>query len=154
MSSRGSLILALVLSCGLGGIAHAQGGPQTVRYGTVLMKEPTTIRVQSSGAGTRSGSTIGAVAGYALADRGDRWLGSLVGGALGGLAGRSADKKASQRKGWQLLVQLEGSGEEIGLQVLRRKKDKEKPADRFEVDDRVRIFIGGNGQTVVKKVTS
>jgi len=145
------LALTIAIAVALSGTASAQGGTQTVRYGIVTMKEPTTIRVQSSGGGTHAGSTIGAVAGYALADRGDRWLGSLIGGALGAAAGRSADKRASKKKGWQLLVRLEKTDEEIGIEVIRPKK--EKPGDRFEVDDRIRIFIESNGQTKVKKVT-
>ena len=64
---------------------------QRILYGEVLSAERITIRDRPTGRGAQSGSTIGAVAGYALADGRDRWLGALVGGVLGGAAGNAAE---------------------------------------------------------------
>ncbi len=55
---------------------------QRILYGEVVTAERITIQDRPTGRGAQSGSTIGAVAGYALADGRDRWLGALVGGVL------------------------------------------------------------------------
>ena len=73
---------------------------QRILYGEILSAERITIRDRPTGRGAQSGSTIGAVAGYALADRGDRWLGALVGGVLGGAAGNAAEKAKKKKPGW------------------------------------------------------
>ena len=63
---------------------------QRILYGEVVSAERITIRDAPTGRGAQAGSTVGAVAGYALADGRDRWLGALVGGVLGGAAGNAA----------------------------------------------------------------
>jgi outer membrane lipoprotein SlyB len=117
---------------------------QTIRYGTVVDMEKTTVQVKSNpAAGAQTGATIGAVAGYAATSGGDRWLGALAGGVLGSAAGRGAAKSASKKKGYQLIIKLEETGQEIGVQVVGKKVD-------YGVGDRVRLFTGNNGQTEVR----
>jgi outer membrane lipoprotein SlyB len=128
-----------------GGAFAQEGVQQTIRYAQVMSMEKTTVKVRPSTTGTQVGATAGAVAGYALASSGDRWLGGLLGGVLGGAAGRAADKRASKKKGWQLIVKLEGNGEEIGVQVVGKKVD-------YKVGDRVRLLAGPGGQTQVSLV--
>jgi outer membrane lipoprotein SlyB len=126
--------------------ASAQEGvAQTIRYGTVVEAEQTVVEVKTGGRGGQTGATVGAVAGYALADGRDRWLGALVGGALGGAAGRAAEKSASKKKGWQLIIELEKTGETIGIEVAGKKKS-------FKAGDRVRLMTGPDGRTKVKVV--
>jgi outer membrane lipoprotein SlyB len=129
-----------------GGLAAAQEGvAQTIRYGTVVEAEQTVVQVKTGGRGGQTGATVGAVAGYALADGRDRWLGALVGGALGGAAGRAAEKSAAKKKGWQLIIELEKTGETIGIDVAGKKKS-------FKPGDRVRLMSGPDGRTKVKVV--
>ena len=118
---------------------------QEIRYATVVSIEQAIIEVQAGGSGAQVGGTVGAVAGYALASGRDRWLGALVGGAIGGAAGRAADRSARKKKGWQLIVRLETTDQEIGVQVVGKKK-------KHEVGDRVRLLTGPNGQTQVVTV--
>jgi outer membrane lipoprotein SlyB len=120
--------------------------PQTIRYATIVSVERTIVEVDSSSSGAQVGATVGAVAGYALADRSDRWLGGLLGGALGGAAGRAADKRAKKKKGWQLIVRLENTGEEIGVQVPGKKQE-------HQVGDRIRLLTSAGGKTQVSAVT-
>ena len=143
MSVRARLLLTGCLLLAMAGTAGAQTA-QTIRYGEVLSIERTIVEVQSHGSGTQIGSTVGAVAGYALADGRDRWLGSLLGGVVGGAAGRAADRGARKKKGFQLIVKLEGSGEEIGVQVVGKKQE-------HQVGDRVRLLTGPGGKTQVSK---
>jgi outer membrane lipoprotein SlyB len=120
---------------------------QRILYGEILSAERITIRDRPTGRGAQSGSTIGAVAGYALADRGDRWLGALVGGVLGGAAGNAAEKAKKKKPGWELIILLD-NGEEVGIQVPMNKKNR----GIFTPGDRVRMTSGPNGETRVNKV--
>ena len=78
------------------------------------------LRVSSNS--SSEGATIGAVAGYAIADRRDRWRGGLLGGVLGAAAGKAAERGARKKKGFQLIIRLESTGEEIGVQVVGKKQ--------------------------------
>ena len=145
MSGRSAIRTGLIACVALAmiGAASAQGNvQQSIKYGTISVIEPTIIETQRQGSGAQVGSTVGAVAGYALADGRDRWLGALVGGVLGGAAGKSASKRASKKKGWQLIIKLESTGEEIGVQVPGKKT-------KLKVGDRVRLMTGPDGQTQV-----
>jgi outer membrane lipoprotein SlyB len=120
---------------------------QRILYGEVVSAERITIRDAPTGRGAQAGSTIGAVAGYALADRGDRWLGALVGGVLGGAAGNAAEKAKKKKPGWELIILLD-NGEEVGVQVPMDKRSRAI----YTPGDRVRMMSGPNGQTKVTKV--
>ena len=136
--------VALVLSAAM---AEAQSGTmQTIRYGEIVSAEQVTVKDQATGRGAQTGATVGAIAGYALADSGDRWLGSLLGGAAGGAAGHAAEKSAKTRPGWQLIIRLD-NGEEVGIQVPSPKKKKDR--QDFQPGQRVRLMVGPNGQTQV-----
>ena len=120
---------------------------QRILYGEVLSAERITIRDRPTGRGAQSGSTIGAVAGYALADGRDRWLGALVGGVLGGAAGNAAEKAKKKKPGWDLIIRLD-NGEEVGIQVPMNKKNR----GIFSPGSRVRLTSGPNGETRVNKI--
>ena len=120
---------------------------QRILYGEVVSAELITIRDRPTGRGAQAGSTVGAVAGYALADGRDRWLGALVGGVLGGAAGNAAEKAKKKKPGWELIIRLE-NGEEVGVQVPMNKKNRAI----YTSGDRVRMMSGPNGQTKVTKV--
>jgi outer membrane lipoprotein SlyB len=144
--SVGRTALAVCLIGVMGGTVVAQSNVmQKIRYGEVLSAEETIVEVKTAGSGAQVGATVGAVAGYALADGRDRWLGGLLGGVLGGAAGKAASNRARKKKGWQLIIRLEETGEEIGVQVPGKKK-------QHNVGDRVRLLTGPGGETQVKKV--
>jgi len=140
-----TLVGCLVLS--VSGTALGQSGTaQAIRYGKVVSVERAIIEVRTAPrSGAQVGSTVGAVAGYALADGRDRWLGALLGGVLGGAAGRAADRGARKKKGWQLIIVLEENGEEIGVQVPGKKQ-------QHQTGQRVRLFSGPGGDTQVVPV--
>jgi len=120
---------------------------QRILYGEVLSAERITIRDRPTGRGAQTGSTVGAVAGYALADGRNRWLGALVGGVLGGAAGNAAEKAKKKKPGWDLIIRLE-NGEEVGIQVPMNKKNR----GIFSPGSRVRLTSGPNGETRVNKI--
>ena len=120
---------------------------QRILYGEIVSAERITIRDRPTGRGAQTGSTIGAVAGYALADGRDRWLGALVGGVLGGAAGNAAEKAKKKKPGWDLIILLD-NGEEVGIQVPMNKKNR----GIFSPGSRVRLTSGPNGETRVNKI--
>jgi outer membrane lipoprotein SlyB len=98
----GSLLAALLVGATLlpATPAAAQSTTlQSILYGEVVSAEKAIVTGEAGGTGAQVGSTVGAVAGYAIADRGDRWLGALLGGVVGGVAGHAAEKKAKKKKG-------------------------------------------------------
>ena len=95
-----AVLLAVVVTIASMPTSPAEAQSQTMQrilYGEVVSAERITIRDAPTGRGAQAGSTIGAVAGYALADGRDRWLGALVGGVLGGAAGNSAEKAKKKK---------------------------------------------------------
>jgi len=122
--------------------AQAQANTvQKIRYGKILAVTQGMVKTQSDGTGAAVGATAGAVAGYALVGGRDRWLGGLLGGVLGGAAGKGIEKASRKKKGWDLIIQLDG-GEEIGIGVPGKKLV-------YKEGDRVRLMTGAGGQTKV-----
>ena len=121
---------------------------QNIRYGEVVSAEQVTIQDQPTGRGAQTGATVGAIAGYALSDGRDRWLGAALGGILGSAGGRAAERANKKRPGWELIIALD-NGEEIGIQIpiARKKKDRES----FRAGDKVRMMTGPGGETKVTK---
>ena len=134
------LVLAGLFLCASVNVDAAQ--MQRVLYGQILEAEKAIVIDRRPRGGGGAGSTVGAIAGYALSDPGDRWLGAVIGGVIGGAAGKSAAKRASRKKGWKLIIRLE-NGEEVGLDVPNRK-------DRFVPGDKVRILSSPQGTKVRK----
>jgi len=114
---------------------------QQIRYGTVVSVTAAVVQIQGTGTGATVGSTAGAVAGYALVGGRDRWLGGLIGGVLGGAAGKSIEKASKKKKGWELIIKIDG-GQEIGIQLPGKKQE-------YHEGDRVRLMSGPGGQTKV-----
>jgi len=158
MISRGrspgpALVLAVVVVAGAIVIPAPTAGAQSatmqkILYGEVVSAERVVIQDKATGRGAQTGATVGAIAGYALADRGDRWLGALLGGALGSAGGHAAERAGKKKPGWELIIRLD-NGEEIGIQVPVKKKDR----TQYNPGDRVRMMTGSGGATKVTHVT-
>jgi outer membrane lipoprotein SlyB len=144
--SVGAIAMAACMIVAMTGTAVAQSNTmQKIRYGEVVSVEETVVEVKARGSGAQLGATLGAVAGYALGGGRDRWRGGLLGGVLGGAAGKASDRRARKKKGWQLIIRMEETGEEIGVQVPGKKKE-------HSAGDRVRLLTGPGGETQVKNV--
>jgi outer membrane lipoprotein SlyB len=144
-----TVIVPVCLSFGIPGADAQSRTMQTIRYGEVVSAEQITIRDEPTGRGAQTGATVGAIAGYALADGSDRWLGAALGGVLGSAGGRAAEKATKTRPGWELIIRLD-NGEEIGIQVPTAKKKKNR--ERYSAGDKVRLMSGPGGQTKVSKL--
>ena len=137
-----SLVCAVTLGVGLVGaepVTAQSNVMQRIQYGEVLSAQPVVIQDRPSGRGAAAGSTVGAIAGAAIARRGDGLLGALVGGAIGGAVGRAADRAGSTKRGTELIIRLD-PGDEVGIQV---------PGEQQYVPgDRVRLTSGPRGTQV------
>jgi outer membrane lipoprotein SlyB len=138
-----SLLALAVVFVGVTPVLAQAGSMQKIRYGEIVAMSQVMVQVQGSRTGSTVGATAGAVAGYALADYGDRWLGGLLGGVLGGAAGNAVDKASRKKKGWELIILVDG--EEIGIQVPGKKQ-------KYKVGDRVRLMTDPSGRTSVTPV--
>ena len=112
---------------------------QRISYGEVVSMQSVTVQNRPSGRGGRTGGTVGAIAGAALADRGDGLLGALIGGAIGSAIGRGSDRRKSVIKGKELIIRLE-SGEEVLIETTDGVK--------YFKGDSVQLISGSNGTRV------
>lgn len=138
----GLSLLVLLASLGWStSVLHAQySSAQQIQFGEVVLVQEIAIKQRSRGRGGRTGSTVGAIAGAAVADRGDGLLGALIGGAIGGAIGRSSDRrKQSVIHGKELTIRLES-----GQGVLIETTDG---VDYFE-GDKVQVISGSRGTRV------
>ena len=137
-----SLVCAVTLGVGLVGadpVAAQSNVMQRIQYGEVVAAQSVVIQDRPSGRGAAAGSTVGAIAGAAIARRGDGLLGALIGGAIGGAVGRAADRAGSTKRGTELIIRLD-SGDEVAIQV---------PGEQQYVSgDRVRLTSGPRGTQV------
>jgi outer membrane lipoprotein SlyB len=136
------LIFSAVIVCGVllvSPLLAQSNVMQRVQYGKIVSADTVVIHDRPSGRGGQAGSTVGAIAGAAIADRGDGLLGALIGGAIGGAIGRASDRAGSTRKGTEVIILLD-AGEEVAIQL---------PGTReFMPGDRVRVTSGPNGTRV------
>mgnify|MGYP000027954462 CR=1 FL=1 len=136
-----SLLVLLASSAWNPSALYAQyGSAQKIQYGEIVSIQAITIKQRSRGRDGRTGSTVGAIAGAAVADRGDGLLGALIGGAIGGAIGRSSDRrKQSVIHGKELIIRLE-SGQDVLIETT-------DGVEYFE-GDKVQLINGSRGTRV------
>lgn len=67
-----------------------------------------------------------------------------MGAVAGAVAGRAAEKTATQKKAWELLVEMSGSGETLAIVQV---------ADQnFDEGEKVRVFTRPDGSARVAKL--
>ena len=138
------VILVSILALAASLPADAQSGRMgRVFYGVVVSSEPIQIQTAPGNRKAATGATVGAIAGAALADRGDGLLGSLIGGAIGGAIGRSADRRRAKAiRGTELIIRLQ-NGEEVMVETTS--------SAEYYPGDRVQVINSSRG-TRVKRV--
>ena len=116
------------------------GREQTVRLGVVESVRQVTIEAPKSGVGTLAGGAIGGVAGSNIGggNRG-RAVGTILGAVAGGLAGNAIEEGATKKPGLEITVKLD-NGE---LRAVTQDAD-----ESFRPGERVRL-LSGNGVTRV-----
>ena len=101
--------------------------------------------------GTRSGQIGtfgGGYIGHAVGQHGRRWrrfhIAGAVGAVAGAIVGQKAEKTATQKRAWEILVELEGGTEQLAIV---------QPADQnFSTGEKVRVYTRSDGSARVAKL--
>lgn len=113
---------------------------QIVRMGTVVSTRPIVIQNdQSSGMGTLAGGALGGVAGSSIGGGRGQVLATIGGALIGGLAGNAVENQVGKTQGLEITVRLD-NGE---TRVIAQAADIQ-----FASGQRVRL-VSGNGPTRV-----
>jgi outer membrane lipoprotein SlyB len=116
----------------------------TVREATVIQVVEATIEGNSGVIGTYGGGFIGNELGRTVGAGSGSSIAGAVGAVAGAVVGRKAEKTATQKKAWELLVEMGGSGETLAIV---------QPADQnFDEGEKVRVFTRSDGSARVAKL--
>jgi len=116
----------------------------TVRDGTVVQVVEATIEGQSGVIGTYGGGFVGHEVGRTIGSGSGSGIAGAVGAVAGAVVGRKAEKTATQKKAWELLVEMSGSGETLAII---------QPADQnFAAGEKVRIYTRSDGSARAAKL--
>jgi outer membrane lipoprotein SlyB len=111
-------------------------GEQTVRMATVeSVREVTIDRGQESGTGTLTGAALGGLAGSNVGGGRGAVAATIAGAVVGGIIGQKVEKDANNRKGYEITVKLDQSGE---LRAITQEAD-----EQFRPGERVRLLSDG-----------
>lgn len=143
----GMLLMALVLSgcaSSLSGGAYSRSqarGAQDVQLGTVQAAREVLIEGTKSGVGTISGGALGGIAGSSIGGGSRARAAAAIGGALlGGLLGAATEEGITRQRGVEVTVRLD-SGRTLAVT---------QGADEvFSPGERVRVLTAYDGTTRV-----
>ena len=132
-SSRGSLYSR-----------HDAGRAWTVRDATVVQVVEATIEGHSGVIGTYGGGYVGHSLGRTVGAGAGSAVAGAVGAVAGAVAGTQAEKKATEQKAWELLVEISNGGETLAIV---------QPADQnFDEGEKVRVYTRPDGSARVAKL--
>jgi outer membrane lipoprotein SlyB len=152
---RAHWFLSLVSMVGLlsacasprGGSVYSQsdaGRTWTVQDATVVQVTEATIEGSESAIGTVGGGFIGYELGHAVGHGAGSDIAGAVGAVAGAIVGKKAEKAATQKKAWEILVEIEHGAETVAIV---------QPADEtFVTGEKVRIYTRMDGSARVSKL--
>ncbi len=118
-SIPGLLLLGLVAGCASHGTVYSRndaGKPWTVQEATVVQVSEATIEGREQGQiGTIGGGFIGHAVGHSIGHGAGSSIAGAVGAVAGAVAGQKAEKAATQKRAWEILVELEGGAETLSI---------------------------------------
>ncbi|WP_161829330.1 outer membrane lipoprotein [Steroidobacter agaridevorans] len=116
----------------------------TVREGTVVQVVEATIEGQSGVIGTYGGGYVGHEIGRTIGSGSGSGIAGAVGAVAGAVVGKQAEKSATQKKAWELLVEMNGSRETLAII---------QPADQnFDEGEKVRVYTRSDGSARIAKL--
>jgi outer membrane lipoprotein SlyB len=121
------------------------GKPWSVQEGTVVQVTEATIEGREQGyIGTFGGGYVGHAAGSSVGAGAGSSIGGAVGAVAGAIIGQQVEKAATQKRAWEILVELEGGAETIVIV---------QPADQnFSTGEKVRVYTRSDGAARVAKL--
>jgi outer membrane lipoprotein SlyB len=144
-----SVVLLGLLSAGCAsrGTMYSRHDAQrswTVRDATVVQVVEATIEGQSTVIGTYGGGFVGNALGRTVGAGSGSSVAGAVGAVAGAVVGRKTEKTATQKKAWELLVQVGDKGETLAIV---------QPADEnFDEGEKVRVYTRPDGSARVAKL--
>ena len=148
-SIAGLLALGLLAGCATSTTnmygRNDAGKPWVVQEATVKQITEATIDGKQEGyIGTIGGGLIGHSLGYSVGDGAGSSIAGAVGAVAGAIVGQAAEKKATQKRAWEILVETEGGAETLAIV---------QPADQnFSTGEKVRLYTRSDGSARVAKL--
>jgi outer membrane lipoprotein SlyB len=147
-SILGLLLFGLLTGCVARGTMYSQsdaGKPWTVQEATVVQVTEATIEGRDQGyIGTFGGGYIGHAVGSSVGGGAGSSIAGAVGAVAGAIVGQQAEKAATQKRAWEILVELEGGSETLAIV---------QPADQnFSTGEKVRVYTRSDGAARVAKL--
>ncbi len=144
----GLLLLSLLAGCAPWGTMYSRndaGKPWTVQEATVVQIVEATIEGRDQGViGTYGGGFIGHAVGSSVGHGAGSSIAGAVGAVAGAIAGQKTEKVATQKRAWEIMVELEGGAETIAIV---------QPADEnFSTGEKVRVYTRSDGSARVAKL--
>ena len=116
----------------------------TVRDATVVQVVEATIEGHSGIIGTYGGGYVGHSLGRTVGAGAGSTVAGAVGAVAGAIVGSQAEKKATEKKAWELLVEISNGGETLAIV---------QPADQnFDEGEKVRVYTRADGSARVAKL--
>jgi outer membrane lipoprotein SlyB len=149
-SILGIVLLALLAGCASrsGHTTYSRydvGKPWSVQEATVVQVTEATIEGREQGQiGTIGGGFIGHAVGHSIGHGAGSSIAGAVGAVAGAIVGQQAEKKATEKRAWEILVELEGGAETLAIV---------QPADQnFSSGEKVRLYTRSDGAARVAKL--
>jgi outer membrane lipoprotein SlyB len=144
----GLLLVGLLTGCSTRGTLYSAsdaGKPWTVQKATVVQVTEVTIEGRDQGTiGTLGGGYVGHAVGSSVGSGAGSTIAGAVGAVAGAIAGQKAEKAATQKRAWEILVELEGGTEQLAIV---------QPADQnFSTGEKVRVYTRSDGAARVAKL--
>ena len=144
----GLLLLGLATGCANRGTLYSPndvGKPWSVQQATVVQVTEVTIEGRDQGTiGTFGGGYVGHAVGSTVGHGAGSSIGGAVGAVAGAVVGQTAEKAATQKRAWEILVELEGGTEQLAIV---------QPADQsFSTGEKVRVYTRSDGAARVAKL--
>lgn len=144
----GVVLLGLLAGCANRGTVYGRndaGKPWTVQEATVVQVNEATIEGRDQGQiGTFGGGYIGHSVGSTVGHGAGSAIGGAVGAVAGAIAGQAMEKKVTEKRAWEILLELQGGSETIAVV---------QPADQnFSTGEKVRLYTRSDGAARVSKL--
>ncbi len=146
--TSGLMLISLLAGCAATSTMysrHDAGKPWTVQEATVVQVVEATIEGREQGPiGTFGGGFIGHAVGSSVGQGAGSSIAGAVGAVAGAIVGQKAEKMATQKRAWEIMVELEGGAETIAIV---------QPADEnFSTGEKVRVYTRSDGAARVAKL--
>ena len=144
----GIAVIALLAGCASRGTMYSRndaGKPWSVQEATVVQVTEVTIEGREQGQiGTIGGGFIGHAVGRSIGHGAGSSIAGAVVAVAGAIAGQAAEKKATEKRAWEILVELQGGAETLAIV---------QPADQnFNTGEKVRVYTRSDGAARVAKL--